>query len=109
MHGPVRKNNTSLYFSLSMPNTISMAPNYVRRYAQEHNLQKPQQNIFNLIKFRINQKYDALLSQPYNGKVYEHDVLQFNNQIQDHSTDLLITCPPYLNLVNYTQSNWLRL
>ena len=109
MHGPVRKNNTSLYFSLSMPNTISMAPNYVRRYAQEHNLKKPQQNIFNLIKSRINQKYDALLSQPYSGKVYEHDALQFNNQIQDHSIDLLITCPPYLNLVNYTQANWLRL
>lgn len=50
-----------------------------------------------------------LLSQFYNGKVYEHDALQPNNKVQDHSVDLLITCPPYLNLVNYAQANWLRL
>lgn len=109
MHGPARKDHTSLYFSLSMPNTISMAPNYVHKYAKKHRLKKPQQNIFDLIKARINKKYDVLLSQFYNGKVYEHDALQPNNKVQDHSVDLLITCPPYLNLVNYAQANWLRL
>ena len=34
MHGGERKDGTSGYLSISMPNTFSMSPDYVRRFVQ---------------------------------------------------------------------------
>ena len=110
MHGPQRRNNSSIYFSLSMPNTISMAPNYVNNYARRHGLTPPEVNIFDLITERLNQKYDAtLLEVPFEGQIYFHDATQINNAIADNSVKLVVTSPPYLAIVNYTSSNWLKL
>lgn len=109
MHGPSRKDGSTIYFSLSMPSTISMAPNYVRKYAKENKLQKPISNIFVLIKNRLKKKYDDILNQDYLSKIYIKNALHKNNNVADKSVKLLMTSPPYLNMVNYTRSNWLKL
>lgn len=109
MHGPMKKNNDSIYFSLSMPNTISMAPNYVKNYCLKNNLIKPKINIFEKILERLNNKYDSILEKKFNGKIYFFDSTQKNPWIKDRSVDLVITSPPYLSVVNYTTSNWLKL
>lgn len=109
MHGPSRKDGSTIYFSLKMPNTISMAPNYVRKFAAEHNLERPQVNIFEQIKKRVINKYDVLIGQNFDGEVREHDALKNFEFIADNSVSLLITSPPYLSIVNYTRSNWLKL
>ncbi|ALV23455.1 hypothetical protein ASO20_02230 [Mycoplasma sp. (ex Biomphalaria glabrata)] len=109
MHGKLKKDGTTIYFSLDMPNTISMAPNYVKKFAAAKNLIKPDVNIFELIRNRINQKYDELLSKKFKSNIYEINALENNKDIENNSIKLLITSPPYLSVVNYTNSNWLKL
>lgn len=109
MHGKTKKNGTSSFFSLSMPNTISMSPNYVKKFSEKNNLIKPESNIFELIIERIKYKYDELLETKYKGKIFNHDSTKKNKNILNNSIDLVITSPPYLNVVNYTNSNWLKL
>lgn len=110
MHGPTKKNNTTIYFSLSTPNTISMSPNYVFNYSKSKKLKRPQINIFDQLKNRINSKFDEnLFKSKYDGKIYFQDATQPNKNIKNNSVNLVITSPPYLNIVNYTRSNWLKL
>ncbi len=61
MHGPARKNGETMYFSLSMPNTISMSSDYVKRYSSTHGLTQPSHNIFRNIIERIEVKYDPVV------------------------------------------------
>ena len=35
MHEKCKRNNTSSYFSLSIPSTISMPPNFLRNYVKK--------------------------------------------------------------------------
>lgn len=110
MHGPTKKNNTTIYFSLSMPNTISMSPNYVFNYSKSKKLKRPQINIFDQLRNRVNSKFDEnLFKSKYDGKIYFQDATQPNKNIKNNSVNLVITSPPYLNIVNYTKSNWLKL
>lgn len=110
MHGQMRKDGTTMYFSLDMPNTISMAPNYVKKFAEEKGLKKPTVNVFLQIKNRINKKYDkSILEKTIYSRLYEKNALETNHEIFDESVDLLITSPPYLSVVDYTNSNWLKL
>lgn len=109
MHGPMKYNGETIYFSLSMPNTISMAPNYVKNYSKKNNLKKPNVNVFSKIKDRVEKKYDEILNKDYDGKIYYSDSTIFNKNIKDNSISLVISSPPYMNIVNYTTSNWLKL
>ena len=46
LHGATRKDGSSAYLSISMPNTFSMSPAYVQKYIREKGLQAPQQDVF---------------------------------------------------------------
>ena len=110
MHGPMKKNkNDTIYYSLSMSNAISMSPNYVKNYAIKHNLIKPNVDVFQKIIDRVNSKYDDILLKECNSKMYLHDATIECNKIDDNLISLVITSPPYMNIVNYTSSNWLKL
>ena len=109
MHGPSRKDGSTLYFSLKMPNTISMSPNYVLKFSKNNNLKKPRLNVFAHITDRVNAKYDEIISKKFNGKLLNQNALDEYKEISNSSVDLLISSPPYLNIVNYTNSNWLKL
>lgn len=109
MHGPIRKDGSTIYFSVDMPNTISMSPNYVKNYCKKNKLKKPDVNIFSQIKDRIIKKFDNLLEKNYDAKMFYWDSRKENHYIQNNSIDLVITSPPYLSIVNYTNSNWLKL
>ncbi|MGL4343167.1 MAG: DNA methyltransferase [Metamycoplasmataceae bacterium] len=110
MHGPMKKNGETIYFSLSMPNTISMSPNYVEKYSKINNLKKPKGNIFIKIINRINDKYDEnIIPKKFEGLIFENNATIENENIKDDTVNLVITSPPYLNIVNYTNSNWLKL
>ncbi len=109
MHGPSRKDGSSIYFSLSMSNSISMAPNYVKKYAAQNKLKKPRGTFFQPLINRINKKFDIIIESNFDGKVIEFDATSKNNYIKDESVDLIVTSPPYLSIVNYTNSNWIKL
>ena len=111
MHGPTRKDGSTIYFSLKMPNTISMSPNYVKNYSLKNNLIKPQINVFEKIKNRLYEKYDFILENNNFGKTFINNATKKinSNWVKDKSVSLVVTSPPYLNVVNYTNSNWLKL
>ncbi len=110
MHGQIRKNKTTMYFSINMPNTISMSPNYVKKYVKDNNLVFPNLNVFENIKNRLNNKFDKnVLDINFNGKILFSDATKQNKSITDNSVSLVVTSPPYLSLVDYRLSNWLKL
>ena len=50
MHGGERKDGTSGYLSISMPNTFSMSPEYVRRFVQTKQLNREFRDVFQLLR-----------------------------------------------------------
>ena len=109
MHGPSRKNGDTIYFSVSKPNTISMSPNYVKNYVKKNNLKIPLVDVFQKVIDRINTKYDNIIEKEFKGKIYNYNATNKNPHIKNNSIDLVVTSPPYLSIVNYTNSNWLKL
>lgn len=113
MHGPSKKDGSSSFFSLSMSNGISMSPNYVKKYAIKNKLIRPQTNIFELIKNKIlkiyQKRFIELKNSLYNGKVKISNVLNISQTWKDLKPKLILTSPPYLNIINYTKQNWLKM
>jgi len=97
--------NSEGFLSLSMPNTFSMSPNYVKNYIREHNLKKPKRNVFDLMLKKLDRCYQE---SDRKGKVFNHDVRNMK-KIKDSSVDLIITSPPYTRVIKYGQFNWIRL
>lgn len=100
MHG-----NSEGFLSLSMPNTFSMAPNYIKNFVEEHKLKKPNRNAFELLKRKLDRCYQKPCKK---GKVFNQDVTKMT-KIKDNSIDLIITSPPYTRVIRYGQFNWIRL
>lgn len=112
MHGRSRKDGTSMYLSISMPNTFSMAPNYLKSYISTNNLTCLEQDVFQCIRHKI----DLIYKKPFNnyrqGKLYKLDAAKINYDkrvFNEKSVDLIITSPPYLKVINYGTYNWIRL
>lgn len=119
MHGKHRKDGTSIYCSIDMPNTFSMSPNYVRNFIKTHNLKKPKQNVFALLKQRTKhllQEQESILkdlSLYKNGFCFESDAIKSSDKVAKKygadSISLIITSPPYLKNIHYGKYNWIRL
>lgn len=93
------------YLSISMPNTFSMAPNYVKNYIKKHNLQKPKRDVFQLLLRKLDRCYQ-IIDTP--GKAYNQDARNLH-QIDNKSVKLVITSPPYTRVIRYGAFNWIRL
>ncbi|WFQ90863.1 type II R/M system DNA methylase [Mycoplasma feriruminatoris] len=113
MHGPSRKDKTSSLFSISMSNNVSMSPNYVKRYAIENSLLKPESNVFELIANKINKVYSTRSSDLVKTKITAEfrlsNALSISSTWCDITPNLIFTSPPYLNIINYTKQNWLKM
>ncbi|QDY88261.1 DNA methyltransferase [Mycoplasma anserisalpingitidis] len=110
LHGSERKDGNSIYLSVSMPNTISMSPNYVKNYIKNNKLILTYRNVFELLKLRVNSSWDEVLETSENYlKIFYANSTEELNFIDDESVKMIFTSPPYLKVVNYTDSNWLRL
>ena len=112
MHGGVRKDGTSGYLSISMPNTFSMSPDYVRRFVQTKELSREYRNVFETLKEKVERVFKKHTSPEIESNVFECDaksllscekVAEFEGKV-----DLLLTSPPYLGIVNYAKQNWIR-
>jgi site-specific DNA-methyltransferase (adenine-specific) len=93
------------YLSLSMPNTFSMSPNYVKNFVAKHGLIKPNRNVFDLLRRKLDRCHERPSRK---GKVYSQDARKVS-RIKDSSVHLLITSPPYTRVIRYGQYNWIRL
>ena len=109
LHGSHRNDGTSQYLSISMPNTFSLAPAYVKKFIREKQLVKLDQDVFSLLRIKVARQYlDPMDGPP--GKAFNLNAVDF---LSDKSlrgrADLVLTSPPYLKVVNYGTSNWIRL
>lgn len=110
MHGSFRRDGTSQYLSISMPNTFSMSPSYVRGYINDKGLVALDQNVFDCLRDKLARLYlDDIAGR--NGNAYSLDApaLLQDRKIKAGSVDLIVTSPPYLQVVNYGTANWIRL
>jgi site-specific DNA-methyltransferase (adenine-specific) len=110
MHGARRRDGSSQYLSISMPNTFSMSPSYVEKFIRENNLEPPEQNVFNRIRDKLARLYLDAIDGPA-GVTFAEDAssLVAGSSVKPNSVNLVVTSPPYLQVVNYGTSNWIRL
>ena len=110
MHGSWRSDGTSQYLSISMPNTFSMSPSYVRKFIAEHGLEKTPQDVFDRLRDKLARLYlDDIEGTA--GSVFRQDAakLMRKGPLKSSAVDLVVTSPPYLQVVNYGTANWIRL
>ncbi len=109
MHGSWRRDGSSQYLSISMPNTFSMSPTYVRKFIAEHELQKLSQDVFERLRDKLARVYlDDIAGTT--GKAHHQDATTLlGAKLKPASVDLIVTSPPYLQVVNYGTANWIRL
>jgi site-specific DNA-methyltransferase (adenine-specific) len=100
MHG-----NTDGYLSIKMPNTFSMAPNYVKNYIENHHLDRPKRDVFYSLLKKLERCYQVV---KIHGKAYNEDARNLT-QIADSSVNLIVTSPPYTRVIRYGDFNWIRL
>jgi site-specific DNA-methyltransferase (adenine-specific) len=109
MHGSHRRDGTSQYLSISMPNTFSMSPTYVEKFIREKNLIAPDQDVFQCLRDKLARLYLDAVDGP-DGQIFRADApVLMRNNIRAGSVDLVVTSPPYLQVVNYGTANWIRL
>ncbi|MCY6483799.1 DNA methyltransferase [Clostridium aestuarii] len=112
MHGKIRKDGTSMYLSISMPNTFSMSPNYIRNYIEKNNINKIKNDVFEALRYKVNLLYKEKSNNYVKGKAYGFDAMKINYNrriFKENYIDLIITSPPYLQVINYGTYNWIRL
>lgn len=94
--------------SISMPNTFSMSPQYIRRYIRKNRLNKHPFDVFDLLVRRL--RYLGRIPAPeIQGKAYRRDARRLKGLIEPSSVGLIFTSPPYLKVVRYGKFNWIRL
>ena len=109
LHANYRRGKPARGLSVSMPNTFSMSPGYVRRYIDEHGLVPPDVDVFDL----LNRKLDRMRLPPTaarRGNAWRQDARDpVARTIRDRPAKLVFTSPPYLSVVKYGKYNWVRL
>ncbi len=112
MHGAERQDGTSGYASISMPNTFSMSPNYVRRYVAENRLNRVERDVFSILVAKIERLRVDGAPQEFEACVSACDAKELARCPEFQSimgkVDLVVTSPPYLDVVNYAKQNWIR-
>ena len=112
IHGGERKDGSSKYLSISMPNTFSMSPGYVKRYVERNQLNRCYRNTFENLHACVKNILDNHISPKKNGAVFYCDAKEISehDQLKKYigKVDLIITSPPYLAVVNYAKQNWIR-
>lgn len=104
LHGP-----SDMYLSLQTKDTYSGSVNYVRRYAERHNLERPEKDIRpNAITKHQRAQEDRIPGDLANRtKITQTDVRDLS--FPPESVDLIVTSPPYMAKLDYIWDNWLRL
>ena len=113
MHGRERRDGSSAYASISMPNTFSMSPGYVRRFVQTNRLQRVDRDVFGMLKDKVRRLFRGHTDLLGSGLVCRADAKELSGVPEFREfrgqVDLVVSSPPYLNVVNYARQNWIRM
>lgn len=108
LHGETEKSR--FYLSNQMPRTISTKPAYSVRYWRERNLQPPDRDVFELLRNRLAFRYESDVPSG-RGIVHLSDMRHLPRLIRglDETIRCVITSPPYLDVTDFEEDQWLRL
>lgn len=108
LHGETEKSST--YFSNQMPRTISTKPAYSVRFWTERGLTPPDRDAFCLLRDRVSYRY-ASAPPEGRGTVIRTDMRELPRLIKQFAEPIrcVITSPPYLDVTNFEEDQWLRL
>jgi len=108
LHGETEKSRS--YLSNQMPRTISTKPAYSIRFWEKHGYTAPERDVFELLRSRITYRYE---SDPpgLRGRVFRADMRELPRLLRATrpSIHCVITSPPYLDVTNFEEDQWLRL
>ncbi len=108
LHG--ESNKSPNYLSNQMPRTISTKPAYSVRWWRERGFVAPNRDCFELLRHAITFRYAS--------KPLESTARMFNQDIRKlpyeafklrRKMRLAVTSPPYFNVTNFEEDQWLRL
>jgi DNA methylase len=108
LHGEMDKSRS--YFSNQMPRTISTKPAYSIRYWREHGLRPKRRRVFEILRnrarFRLQNGWPS-----HRGIALQADVRETSRLLESWRgrVQAIITSPPYLNVTNFEEDQWLRL
>ena len=98
------------YLSNQMPRTISTKPTYSVNFWKRHGMRAPHRDVFALLRDRVAYRYAS--TPPDNrGMVFRSDVRELPRErdLEAGSVHAVITSPPYLDITNFEEDQWLRL
>lgn len=99
---------SSRCLSVSMPNTFSMSPGYLARYIAEKSLVRPPFDAFEKLRLRMHFEFAEGVP-AIRGRAIRGDARALSTLVAPGSAKLIVTSPPYLNVVRYGKFNWIRL
>ncbi len=108
LHG--ESNKSKSYLSNQMPRTISTKPVYSVGFWNKNGFKAPKRDVFDLLRDRIEFRY---VSEPpiRHALVYNKDIRmlpRFKKKVK-REIKCIITSPPYLDVTNFEEDQWLRL
>lgn len=108
LHG--ESHRTEACFSNRMPRTISTKPAYSVRWWQKNDCLPPKRDVFQIIRTSVAYRYESPVPD-IRGKVVEGDVRKASSMLRAYKekVKLVITSPPYLDITDYQEDQWLRL
>ena len=108
LHG--ESHRSARYLSNRMPRTISTKPDYSVRWWKERKLEPPRRDTFAVLRELARFRF-SVDPAPLRGKVIQGDARNAGRQIRKArgKVKLVVTSPPYLNVTDYAEDQWLRL
>lgn len=110
LHGPLRRDGTSSYFSNQAPRTYAPKPRYAVRFWRDRQLDPPRVDFLRIIGERARRYFDDapsnVRSVTLRGDSRERRVIR--DACADHRPAWVITSPPYYGLRTYGPDQWLR-
>jgi hypothetical protein len=93
-----------------MPRTISTKPAYSVRWWKKHGCLPPERNVFSILRACAEYRYQSP-TPSLRGCVVEGDVRRAGTLLRSYreKVKLIITSPPYLDITDYHEDQWLRL
>ena len=98
------------YFSNQMAHTIAMKPAYAVRYWKEHEIEAPERNVFSILELKAKFRFeDGTASDT--GVVRQGDARRAYELLREYrgQVSTVVTSPPYLDVTNFEEDQWLRL
>ncbi len=98
--------SSELSLSVSCSHSFSMSPGYVRKYSEEHGLEKPKRDVIDCL-IRRSEKLQEDGHNIKTGRAILGSAMDLPEALTN-SVDLMVTSPPYFTAQTYAWDNWLR-